>query len=319
MPNENANPETGAVTDMDSAVASLIAQEDPATETEETEAPQEAGETEEVEAVEADTEAEPEEDADSDEPEDAEEETEEPDPVYTVKVNGQEYEVNLEELRAGYQKGADYQNKTAELAEQRRALEAQAQQTEQLRGALEAELAKYARAEDQEPDWVKLSNELDPWEYQQRRAAWDQSRAEKALAQQQAALLQQQRHAQTITENGAKLLDAFPEWKGNQAKFEADRAEMKAAALEYGFSEQEFMGAVDHRAFVMLRDAIAGKKLRTAKPAVAKKVPKKATKVLKPGAAETKATRAAKEKTALRDNLRKRGDVDAAVDFILGG
>ena len=314
---ETANPETGAVVDMDSAVESLIAEE-PATE--EAEAPQEEQETEEVSAESEDAAPEEVEEPESDEPEDADEETDEPDDrQYTVKVNGQEFEVNETELLAGYQKGADYQNKTTELAEERKTLAAQSQHNNELRGQLEAALAKYAAPAEQEPDWVKLSNELDPWEFQQRQAVWQQSQAAKGQAHQAAQAMQHQRHAQVVSENSVQLLEAFPDWKGDQAKFEADRTEMRAAAAHYGFTDQEFLAATDYRSFVLLRDAMIGRKVTAAKKTPPKKIPKKATKVLKPGASETTATRKAKGKTTLRDNLRKQGDVDAGVAFLLGG
>lgn len=43
--------------------------------------------------------------------------------LYEVKVNGEVFEVSLEELKAGYQKDRDYQQKTQALAEQRKAVE----------------------------------------------------------------------------------------------------------------------------------------------------------------------------------------------------
>ena len=61
---------------------------------------------------------------DDDESEVEEEELEET--RYTVKAAGEEKEVTLEELMQGYQLGADYTKKTQELAENRKAVEAEA-------------------------------------------------------------------------------------------------------------------------------------------------------------------------------------------------
>jgi len=53
-----------------------------------------------------------------------EEEVVETSPSYTVKVDGEEFEVTLDELRNGYQRQADYTRKAQSLAEQRKAYEA---------------------------------------------------------------------------------------------------------------------------------------------------------------------------------------------------
>ena len=42
--------------------------------------------------------------------------------VHTVKVDGQEQQVSLDELRNGYQRQADYTRKTQELASERERL-----------------------------------------------------------------------------------------------------------------------------------------------------------------------------------------------------
>ena len=43
--------------------------------------------------------------------------------TYTIKVDGEEHEVTLDELRNGYQRQADYTRKSQSLAEQRKAYE----------------------------------------------------------------------------------------------------------------------------------------------------------------------------------------------------
>ena len=60
-------------------------------------------------------------------------------PLYTVKVDGKEVDVTLDELQSGYLKDSDYRKKTGEIAEQRRAMESQSQ-------AIQQERAQYAQA-----------------------------------------------------------------------------------------------------------------------------------------------------------------------------
>ena len=334
MSDESTNP-TSEVHDVESAIKSLVApppkekkrapkREEVAPEEPEQETA-EAPEAVEAEAEEPEAETEQtenEDESDTEDSDDTEQEETEEDKLYAVKVNGEEFDVNLSELIAGYQKNADYQRKTSALAEERRALQAQMQQVGQLREALEGELVKFSsQGNEKEPDWVKLANEMDPWEYQKARADWDAKARAKADAAQKANAMRMAQHQQTLLQNGQKLLDHFPEWKGNVQKFEADRAEMMRAAEAYGFTREEFLGSVDHRNFLMLRDAMKGRKLAQAgkQPPVAKKIPKKAPVSIQPGAKETTGERKARDRDTLRENLRKRGTVDDAVRYLLRG
>ena len=63
------------------------------------------------------------------------EEPTEPGGDYTVKIDGAEHQVTLEELQQGYQRQADYTRKTQELASERQRL----QQAETIVNALEAD------------------------------------------------------------------------------------------------------------------------------------------------------------------------------------
>ena len=56
-----------------------------------------------------------------------EEEIQETSPSYTVKVDGEEFEVDLDELRNGYQRQSDYTKKSQSVAEMRKAYEANLQ------------------------------------------------------------------------------------------------------------------------------------------------------------------------------------------------
>lgn len=54
---------------------------------------------------------------DSDEEESDDDDEDKGDPLFTVKVQGQEFEVPLEELKAGYQRHADYTQKTQQVSD----------------------------------------------------------------------------------------------------------------------------------------------------------------------------------------------------------
>ena len=71
-----------------------------------------------------------------DDDDDDEEVDEEPaETLYTVKVDGKEVEVNLEEALKGYQRQEAFTKRSMELAEQRKAFAAEAAETKQLRDA----------------------------------------------------------------------------------------------------------------------------------------------------------------------------------------
>ena len=52
-------------------------------------------------------------------------------PLYKVKVNGQEFDVTLDELRNGYSRDADYRQKTEELSNQRKNFQSESEKQRQ--------------------------------------------------------------------------------------------------------------------------------------------------------------------------------------------
>ena len=316
MSDETANPETGAV-EVDAAVDPI------AYLTMKTEAPQEgrADEAEEPETPEAaaddaeTTGEEPETDAEQAEPDEAEEE-----PRYRVKVNGEEIEVTLSELQAGYQKDADYRQKTAKLGEERKSLDARKAEIEAAQQQLETlKLQALAAAgEEPEPDWVKLAAE-DPIGTFEAKAKWDARQKQRAEAQQQLQQRYEAQRREIATREWEALLSKVPEWR-DPVKADAASRELAAAASEhYGIPQQEFASNLDHRLLLMLKDAAAYRALQKAKPAVEKKIAA-APKVQTPGSPRTRSEDAAVKRRALTENLRRNpNSKEAAIAYLLGG
>ena len=122
--------------------------------------------------------------------------------VFSVKVDGKEVEVTLDELQKGYSRTQDYTRKTQQIAEARKQTEAELQavraereQYAQLLGALEAQVQQAAQPNI---DWDTLYRE-DPIEYVRQREVMRENK-EKAEAiqseQQRLAYLSQQEQAQ---------------------------------------------------------------------------------------------------------------------------
>jgi len=93
-----------------------------------------------------------------------EEEVEEEQPqLYTVKVDGEELEVTLDELQNGYSRTSVFTKRQQELAEQRKALEAEAEQARQYRDAYAQQLElmknQIQQTTQAEPDWRALAEQ----------------------------------------------------------------------------------------------------------------------------------------------------------------
>jgi hypothetical protein len=193
----------------------------------------------------------------------AEEEEDKP-PVFTVKVDGKNVEVTLEELQKGYSREADYTRKTQQVSEERRAFQAEAdlvrterQQYSQLLGSLKAQLQQNAAPQ---VDMDRLYHE-DPIEWvKQRELVRDAEKVHAAInsEQQRLSTIQAQEQYQSMQAHLAQqqdaLLKAIPEW-GNPDKAKAEKTLLIEWGQKLGFSSDELKNIFDHRAVVALRKA----------------------------------------------------------------
>lgn len=202
-----------------------------------------------------------------------------------------------------------FNKRNQELAEERRNFDRQRQETEanlqQRMQETEAALTALQSLGDQaEPDWLALSQE-DPAEYVRQKAAWDQrqdaiSRAQAAQEQQRQDQLRQfqaQMDEKRESEMTA-LVSQWPEW-ADRGKAEKLAADVRDTLADYGYSAQEQESLMDHRALLVLRDAMAYRDLQKAKPRTVKQV-REAPKMVKPGQPKTKGDRDAEEVKGLR-------------------
>jgi hypothetical protein len=153
--------------------------------------------TEEIE-VEANDEAEEEifEEAEEYEVADEEAPTETPQ-AYTVKVDGDEFEVTLDELRDGYQRQADYTRKSQSLAEQRKAYEANLQAVQNERQQYSQVLEQMSQNQNYELqrfeniDWKELKDD-DPMDYMEKRLEYQEAKDRVTQLNNERARVQQQ-------------------------------------------------------------------------------------------------------------------------------
>jgi len=256
----------------------------------------------------------------SDEEGDSEEE-EQPQ-VFTVKVDGKEVEVTLDELQKGYSRTQDYTRKTQQIAEVRKQTEAELQEVRaereqyaQLLGALQAQVQQAAQPQ---VDWDRLYQE-DPIEWVRQREVMRENQ-EKAAAiqseQQRLAQLSQREQLQQrealLAQEQEALVAAIPEWK-DAKKAQAEKAMLVQFGQKIGFTPDDLKNVVDHRAVVMLRKAALYDQMMSKRGQI-KPVTNNGPRPAKPGAAgrvssNTEAMRA-------QQRLAKTGRVDDAADAI---
>lgn len=249
------------------------------------------------------------------------EEEQEPTPTYKVKVGKEEVEVPLEELLKGYSRTSDYTRKTQEVAEARKAVEAERQKIEEaakLRDTyaqrlqvIEQMLSQGENAED-----LQSLKETDPIGYAVKVA--EQSEREKQLAavraeQQRIAQQQQAEHSERLQAHlqaeALKLQEAIPEMS-DPAKSQAVKTDIRNYAKKIGFTDQELAQVYDSRAVTALYKAMQYDKLMSGKTEATKKV-SQAPKMMRPGTStpEAKETQEAKK---LREQLRRSGNKNDA-------
>lgn len=279
------------------------------------ETPSEAPEGEDEGAVEEEAAAE----------EEAPQQTDPLDQIVTVKVDGKEQEVTLREALNGYSRTADYSRKTMELAEQRKAMQAEFQAVQEERqqyAQLLTALSQQLQAQQpQEPNWEKLYNE-DPLEYVRQKDLY-RERQEKMVAaqielqrvQQMQTVEQQQALGNYIQEQFGKLVEALPQWKNPEVR-EAERTKIREYGNKLGFSDEELSQAYDHRAVLALYKAMKFDEMMSNKPKPAAAQPGAPKAVPAGGQANVVPKRAATEVTRAKQRLAKSGRVqDAASIF----
>ena len=277
--------------------------------------------TEEIE-VEADDEAEEEvfEEAEEYEVADEEAPTETPQ-AYTVKVDGEEFEVTLDELRDGYQRQSDYTRKSQSLAEQRKAYEANLQAVQNERNqyaqVLEqmSENQNYQLQQFEDINWKELKDD-DPMEYMEKRLEYQEAKDRISQLNNERARVHQQNQAeitQVLTEKVQKeaelLSAALPEYADPGSNLKTD---IRNYALSLGFPENEIDSISDHRVVLVLHKAM----LQDNAAKGVKKV-KVAPKVVKSGTPQTKSQKVKRVVQAKRERLSKTGNQRDAADVFL--
>jgi hypothetical protein len=243
--------------------------------------------------------------------------------LHQIIVNGEKIEVDLEELKAGYQKDADYRRKTEELAIERRQLQSEKDRLKNeystkmddlnsLTATLNAELNSELNSKELD----KLYDE-DPTEAAKLERKIRRRRESLQQSQQKLKRHQEQEFQKILTEEQRKVALKHPEI-ADPIKGATVKTNMRNYLVQRGFSDQEISGIYDSRMFDVVMDGM--KFINTARPVktnFAKKIVKP-SKVVKPGVKSTKEEKDNKSRLAQIRTLKKSGSTKDAVDLLKG-
>jgi len=219
--------------------------------------------------------------------------TEEPE-LHRIKVSGQELEVTLDELKAGYSRDSDYRQKTHTLGLEKKDLESEKGSLRQTYDSRLSELNdmistadSFIRQQQGSKDLHKLYDE-DPTsaarlDYQlreqQRQIDGMKSKANEAYQRQYSEYLDAQRQLAAAT---------IPEYS-DPNKTDQFKTNMRTTLRGYGFNDGEIGSLADHRMLMVIRDAMSYKSVKDKRPIAQKKVAN-APRVVKSGIAKSSAS-----------------------------
>ena len=170
-----------------------------------------------------------------------EEVSEEPGELYSIKIDGEEQQVSLEELQAGYQRQGDYTRKTQELADERRRLAQAESIVTALENDPEATIGALARTFDVNTGNQSVSSIDDSYEMDE-----DLDPNARKIAELEARLEQQDRfqRQQQIEKTVSDLQDKYGDFDSTEllqhaVKNGIDNLEAALTHMRYSAVEQE--------------------------------------------------------------------------------
>lgn len=267
--------------------------------------------------------------AETDETADEGDGDETPQQRFRVKVDGQEVEVTLDDLKRSFAGQGYIQKRMQEVAAVRKEAEATYNALNQERAQLAQALAMYQQQLSAAGNPQPPSRELlktDPIRYLEEEAAYREGMEQRQqLAQQQAYLMQQQSEQQKraysayLAEQAQLLTQRIPEFADAKKAGELKRALIETGAQHYGFSPEELQAVSDARHVQVLHDAMRYRQLMAGKERVQEKVAQVSRPVVRPGAKRPETTGKAIEAKKALSRMKSTGSVDDVAAFLLKG
>ena len=241
--------------------------------------------------------------------------------LHQVIVNGEKIDVDLEELKAGYQKDADYRRKTEEIAIERRELKSEEDRLKKQYSTKMDDLNSLVATLNAEINNDYNSKELDRlWDEDPTEAAKVNRKIEKRKQTIQQAQQKLREHQQTqfreiINEEQRKLRLKHPEIV-DPINGHAVQTNIVNYLNSKGFSNEDISKIYDSRYFDVIMDGINFQKTKAAKPSlVSKKV--KPSNFVKSGTKSTKEELNSKTRLNQLKALKKSGSPKDATDLLM--
>lgn len=247
--------------------------------------------------------------------------------LFTVKVDGREQQVPLNELLRGYSGQAYIQRGMQEVADARQqitaASETFAQERQQfLQFAQAAQSGQLPMRPPEPPNRDLLTR--DPIGYMEARLQYDEDvaafgnvqRAMQEINARQAQAEEAAHHAR-LSEEQQRLSQAIPAFAKPETAAQAKKDLLAAGQDVYGFNLDELRSVADHRMLRVLHDAAQYRRLMAGKGASAQASLAPKTPVVKPGVRATNQTGARVKGEKAKVQMKRTGSVDDVARFLL--
>ena len=246
--------------------------------------------------------------------------------TFTVKVDGEQVSVSLDELRNGYSRQSDYTKKSQALAEERKsfdndrgAVTQERQQYSQLLRALQVQLQSN---QEEAPDFDRLYDE-DPIEATRQEREWTKRQTAKQQKM-QAIFTEQERVAQEqgkfqaednqrmLQSEIGRLPEMIPEWR-DQKGAAKESEELRTYLTDQGVAEDELSVLVKANHISVLRKAML---YDQGKSRVKKATKNKRSKSIRAGSSGSTPKPSSKQQKRKRQQLKSNGKVQDAANLL---
>lgn len=314
--------------DLDAVASTLIEDQNPAPAVEEeveVDAQPEQAEAYDDEADDVeDVEASDDSDDEDEYAEDAEEEPKAPD-LHTVKVNGREVQVTLDELRRGYSGQQYIQQQMATVAESKKEVEAiyhQLQNETQRVAALRQQFESGQFSAPPQPPNDELFK-ADPIgymeakiEYDRQLGRWQTQQQELQQVSQRQAQIQAQAQRAYLQDQMRVLQQAIPEFADPEKAGKLRQRVLETGISAYGYTPEELGQVSDARAVQVLHDAMRYRQMIAARgQAEGRQERPKAG--IRPGAKPAPQAGKVKARKQAASRMKQTGSVDDVANFLL--
>ena len=240
--------------------------------------------------------------------------------LHQIIVNGEKIDVDLDELKAGYQKDADYRRKTEELAIERRQLGSDKDRLTKDYSTKIEDLNNLTMTLNAEVNSELSSKELDklfdedPTEAAKLERKIRRRKDTIAQAQRKLHSHQENQFQEILREEQKKVALKHPDF-GDPVKGTTLKSNMRNYLLGRNFNDQEINQVYDSRMFDIIMDAMTHQNNQKLKPTLVSKIVKP-DKMVRSGVKETKDERISQNRLEKIKRLQRSGNPRDAAELL---